>query len=368
MSIKAILDNIEVHKDLKKSLPINEDTMGLVRSYDRTPRIPTGSLQLDYAIGGGYPIGRVTEIFGEEHTGKTTLCFLAISHLLAAKPDAKICYMDFESAVDLPYAEKWGFETTTVDLFRPKTYEMGMDYVYEAVKQNVYDLIVVDSIAASATIKEQNMKIGDSDVATRARINTQFCNKITQPLTISKTALILINQTRANLNPFSYVDYTLPGGKAIGFVKSLSLRTLRGKALALKNMIGFPLRLKIMKNKTHSFYADEIESAILLQQVTDDGIVDIYGTDMVGDAIIVGKKVGIFTKENGEVMGSTGKWHCQGQYLGNSADSVKDYLVNHPEFFETVLIPHLYEKMTQTVEPAPNPVVEEYLLEEDEAL
>lgn len=350
MSFDKIAKTIVMGKDLK-SLKVNEQSLGLVKKFAPIPRLSTGSFMLDHALGGGYPVGRVIELFGEPGAGKTTLCYLAVSTLLNTNPTARILFVDFESALAPEYSLKWQLdpEEDNIDILRPVNLELGLEYIKKSVIADEYDLVIIDSIVSNSTIAEQNKNIGEHTMATRARIITDWLNTMTNPLLLSKTTMLVVNQTRANLNAISKSPYSLPGGKALKFAKSLSLY-IRENRKTFANTIAVPIKIRIAKTKVWKPYLDDIEVDIIIEK---DGE-DIYQVDILGEAYKIAKQIDFITNEDGTPLGKNRKSYYKDTFLGSSEEEVKRYFAEHVDFFQDTFLPALQERMANLNVPAPD--------------
>ena len=215
--------------------------------------IPTGAINLDAALGiGGIPKGRVTEIYGPEASGKTTLAL----HILAEaqKLEGVAAFIDVEHALDPVYAAKIGVDTENMLLSQPDGGEQALEIVETLVRSSAIDLIVIDSVAALVTRAEIEGSMGDTHVGLQARLMSQALRKLTSIISKSNTAVIFINQTRMKIGVPAYVNpETTTGGVALKFYSSVRIEVRRigsiKKIGAEAEIVGNRTRIKIVKNK-----------------------------------------------------------------------------------------------------------------------
>lgn len=213
------------------------------------PCIPTGSFELNKALGiGGYPKGRIIEIFGHESSGKTTLTLHAISE--AQKNGGTVAFIDAEHALDPQYAKAIGVNTKTLIFAQPDSGEQAMRVVLELINTSKVDLIVVDSVAALVPEAELNGEIGDNHVGLQARMMSQSLRKITGALNKTNTTIIFINQLREKIGVVFGNPQTTPGGRALKFYSSVRIETRKGKKIPGNEFDkGIEMKMKVVKNK-----------------------------------------------------------------------------------------------------------------------
>jgi recombination protein RecA len=213
------------------------------------PSISTGSLAVDRALGvGGVPRSRVTEIFGPEGGGKTTLAQHIVAE--AQKLGGTAVYIDMEHAVDLAYMAACGVDTSAVYFSQPDSSTDALNIVRKLVSSNTVDLIVVDSVAALTSVAELDADAGDQFMGVQARMMSQNLKTIVPSLGLSKTALVFINQTRIKIGVMYGNPETTPGGVALRFYSSVRMRVARKGTLGSKgNEHGICVGVKVMKNK-----------------------------------------------------------------------------------------------------------------------
>ena len=215
----------------------------------RIDSIPTGAINLDAAIGiGGIPRGRVTEIYGPESSGKTTLCLHVVAN--AQRAGGVAAFIDAEHALDTEYARKLGVDVENLLISQPDTGEQAMEIADILVRSGAVDIIVVDSVAALVPKAEIEGEMGDSHMGLQARLMSQALRKLTGAIARSKTSVIFINQLREKIGVMFGNPETTTGGKALKFYASLRLDIRRiGPVKEKEDVIGSHVRVKVVKNK-----------------------------------------------------------------------------------------------------------------------
>ncbi|WP_457637504.1 recombinase RecA [Oceanithermus sp.] len=281
--------------------------------------IPTGSLALDLALGiGGIPRGRVTEIYGPESGGKTTLALHIIAQ--AQKAGGVAAFVDAEHALDPVYARQLGVDVDNLLLSQPDTGEQALEIVELLVRSGAVDVIVVDSVAALVPRAEIEGEMGDSHVGLQARLMSQALRKLTGVLSKSNTAAIFINQIREKVGVMYGNPEVTTGGRALKFYSSIRL-DVRRKGQPIKKgdqPIANVVRVKVTKNKlAPPFREAELE---------------LYfgrGIDPVADLVTVAVDQGIIQK--------SGSWFSYGDVrLGQGKEKAADYLRANPEMIEEI--------------------------------
>ena len=223
--------------------------LGLDRARVRTPAISTGALNLDFATGvGGIPRGRVTEIFGPESSGKTTLTLHVIAN--AQKDGGVAAFIDAEHALDVQYAERLGVDVENLLVSQPDTGEQALEIAEVLVRSGALDVIVVDSVAALVPRAEIEGEMGDSHVGLQARLMSQALRKLTGAIGRSHAAVIFTNQIREKIGVMFGSPETTTGGRALKFYSSLRLDIRRIASIKEGNeQVGNRTRVKVVKNK-----------------------------------------------------------------------------------------------------------------------
>jgi recombination protein RecA len=275
--------------------------------------IPTGSLSLDLALGiGGIPRGRVTEIFGSEASGKTTLA----QHIIAEtqKLGGIVAYIDAEHALDPVYAANCGVNTDDLLISQPDFGEEALEITETLVRSGGVDVIVIDSVAALVPKAEIEGDMGDAHIGLQARLMSQALRKLTAAIGRSKTAVIFINQLREKVGIVFGNPEITPGGRALKFYSSVRIDLRRGDSIKQgSEIIGTRVRAKVVKNKT----------APPFRTATFDLMFN-HGISKEGDLIDLGVTMGLVKK--------AGAFFTYGETkLGQGRENTKEYLKQHPE-------------------------------------
>lgn len=284
--------------------------------------IPTGALNMDLALGiGGIPKGRITEIYGAEASGKTTLTL----HIAAQcqMNGGTVAFIDAEHALDVYYAKKLGVDIENLLLSQPDGGEHALEIVETLVRSNAIDLIVVDSVAALVPRQEIEGSMGDSHVGLQARLMSQALRKLTAVISKSNTAVIFINQTRMKIGAPPYTNpETTTGGVALKFYSSVRIEVRNAGAIKDANgenqVIGARTRVKIVKNK----FAPPFKT-IEFPIIFGDGISHL---DIILDMAIAH-----------DIIKKSGSWFSYGEIrLGQGADKTKVYMKENPAMIEDI--------------------------------
>jgi recombination protein RecA len=281
----------------------------------RVESIPTGAINLDAAIGvGGIPRGRITEIYGPESSGKTTLCLHVVAN--AQRAGGVAAFIDAEHALDTEYAKKLGVDVENLLISQPDTGEQALEICEILVRSGAVDIVVIDSVAALVPKAEIEGDMGDSHVGLQARLMSQALRKLTGAIARSKTSVVFINQLREKIGVMFGSPETTTGGKALKFYASLRLDIRRiGPVKEKEEVIGSHVRVKVVKNKVAPpfkqaefdiMYAEGISHVSLLVDIgSESGIIDksgawySYGTQRIGQGRENAK---MFLKDNPVMM------------------------------------------------------------------
>ena len=275
--------------------------------------IPTGSISLNAALGvGGYPKGRIIEIYGPESSGKTTLAIHAIAE--AQKAGGIAAFIDAEHAFDRFYAEKLGVDIDNLYISQPDNGEQALEIADQLIRSSAIDIIVIDSVAALTPKKEIEGDMGDSAVGLQARLMSQALRKLTSTISKTNTTCIFINQLREKIGVMFGNPETTTGGNALKFYASVRLDIRRVTSIKDgDNVIGNQVRVKIVKNKVAPpFRKAEFE------------ITFGEGISKIGEIVDLGVEYGIIKK--------SGSWFSYGESkLAQGRDAVKELLKDNPE-------------------------------------
>ncbi len=306
--------------------------------------VPSGSLGLDIALGiGGYPRGRIVEIYGPESSGKTTLALHAIASI--QRQNGTAAFIDAEHALDVTYAKKLGVKTDEMLISQPDYGEQALEIADMLVRSNAVDVIVIDSVAALVPKAEIEGDMGDSHVGLQARLMSQALRKLTGTVAKSQCLLIFINQIRMKIGVMFGSPETTTGGNALKFYASVRLDIRRigaikeaaagGKDPAV---VGNRTRVKVAKNKMAPPFR-EVEFDILYGQ----------GISHAGDVIDLATEANIVEK--------SGAWFSfQGERIGQGRENARGYLEQHPATLDKiealVLAKHGINRGGKVIEPA----------------
>ena len=287
--------------------------MGVNAPAIRVSAIPTGAVNLDAAIGiGGVPRGRITEIYGPESSGKTTLCLHVIAN--AQRAGGVAAFVDAEHALDIEYARKLGVDVDNLLVSQPDTGEQALEIAEVLVRSSAVDVVVVDSVAALVPRAEIEGEMGDSHVGLQARLMSQALRKLTGAINRSNTTVIFTNQIREKIGVMFGNPETTTGGRALKFYASLRIDIRRIGSIKDKEvLVGNKTRAKIVKNKV----APPFKQA-------DFDIMFNVGIDHYGIIVDLGV-------EN-EVVQKSGAWFSYGDVrLGQGRENAKQFLQENPK-------------------------------------
>jgi recombination protein RecA len=286
--------------------------MGSEKARVRVDAIPTGAINLDAAIGiGGVPRGRVTEIFGPESSGKTTLALHVVAN--AQKSGGVAAYIDAEHALDIEYARKLGVDVDNMLVSQPDTGEQGLEICDILVRSGSVDVVVVDSVAALVPKAEIEGEMGDAHVGLQARLMSQALRKLAGAINRSRTSVIFINQLREKIGVMFGNPETTTGGRALKFYASVRLDVRRiGPVKQGETVIGSQVRVKVVKNKV----------APPFRQAEFDIVYD-EGISHAGLVLDIAAEHGIIQK--------TGAWFAYNdQRIGQGRENAKLFLQDNP--------------------------------------
>ncbi len=274
--------------------------------------IPTGSVSLDLALGGGIPKGRVIEVYGPESSGKTTLTLHAIAEVQRAGGTA--AFIDAEHALDPAYAKRIGVDVQNLLLSQPDNGEQALEIVETLVRSNAVDLIVVDSVAALVPRAEIEGDMGDSHMGLQARLMSQALRKLTGVISRSNATVIFINQIRMKIGVMFGNPETTTGGNALKFYASVRMDIRRiGQIKQGDEIIGNRTRVKVVKNKIAPPFR-EAEFDIMYNQ----------GISATGDILDLAT--------NYEIVEKSGAWFAyEGAKIGQGREASKQYLADNPK-------------------------------------
>ena len=280
--------------------------------------IPSGSLTLDKALGiGGYPKGRIIEIYGPESSGKTTLTLHAIAQ--AQKQGGKAAFIDAEHAIDPVYAKNLGVDIDDLILSQPDSGEQALEIAEMLVRSGVIDLIVIDSVAALVPQVELDGEMGDAAVVLQARLMSKALRKLSGVMNKTNCTVIFINQLREKIGVMYGNPETTTGGRALKFYSSVRVEIRRSEQIKQNGeIIGNKANIKVVKNKVAPpFKTTQVDI--------------IYGKGISRDGEILDLAV------EGDIVEKSGAWYAyNGEKIGQGRENAKNFLIEHPAIFEEV--------------------------------
>ena len=280
--------------------------------------IPSGSLSLDKALGiGGYPKGRIIEIYGPESSGKTTLTLHAIAQ--AQKQGGKAAFIDAEHAIDPVYAKNLGVDIDELILSQPDSGEQALEIAEMLVRSGVIDLIVIDSVAALVPQVELDGEMGDAAVGLQARLMSKALRKLSGVMNKTNCTVIFINQLREKIGVMYGNPETTTGGRALKFYSSVRVEIRRSEQIKQNGeIIGNKANIKVVKNKVAPpFKTTQVDI--------------IYGKGISRDGEILDLAV------EGDIVEKSGAWYAyNGEKIGQGRENAKNFLIEHPAIFEEV--------------------------------
>lgn len=334
-------ENIEKRKALEVAMGQIEKQFGkgsVMKLGDRAAVdvavIPTGSLTLDMALGiGGYPKGRIIEIYGPESSGKTTLTLHAIAEV--QKQGGTAAFIDAEHAIDPVYAKNLGVNIDELILSQPDSGEQGLEIAETLVRSGAIDLVVVDSVAALVPQVELDGEMADQQMGLQARLMSKALRKLSGVMNKTDCTIIFINQLREKIGVMFGNPETTTGGRALKFYSSVRVEIRRSEAI--KNgteIVGNKVNIKVVKNKVAPPFKSTQVDIIYGKGISRDGEV----LDLAVDKDIVDK---------------SGAWYAyKGEKIGQGRENAKRYLVEHPD---------IMNEITEAIKASLMPVEEEEL-------
>src|SRR3954452_3441444 len=288
------------------------------RADRKVSTIPSGSLALDAALGvGGYPRGRIIEIYGPESSGKTTVALHAIAEVQAQGGQA--AFIDAEHALDPSYAQKLGVNIDELLLSQPDTGEQALEIAEALVRSGAVDIIVVDSVAALVPKAEIEGEMGDSHMGLQARLMSQALRKLSGSINKSNTIAIFINQVREKIGVMFGNPETTPGGRALKFYSSVRLEVRRAEVIKQGNeIVGNRTKIKVVKNKVAPpFRTAEVD------------IMYGEGISREGEIIDIGSELDIVQK--------SGSWYAYNdERVGQGKENAKQFLKENPDLRQEI--------------------------------
>ena len=288
------------------------------KADQRISTVPSGSLALDVALGvGGYPRGRIVEVYGPESSGKTTVALHAVAEV--QKNGGTAAFIDAEHALDPQYAEKLGVNIDELLLSQPDTGEQGLEIADALVSSGAVDIIVIDSGAALVPRAEIDGEMGDSHIGLQARLMSQALRKLSGTINKTKTIAIFINQIREKVGVMFGNPEITPGGRALKFYATVRLEVRRAEQLKSgTDIIGNRTKIKVVKNKVAPPF-----------KVAEVDIMYGEGISQVGELLDMAAEKDIIDK--------SGAWYSyKGDRIGQGRENVKNHMLAHPEMVAEV--------------------------------
>ena len=280
--------------------------------------IPSGALSLDIALGiGGFPRGRIIEIFGPESSGKTTVALHAIAE--AQKLGGIAAFIDAEHALDPVYARNLGVDVDNLIVAQPDTGEQALEIAEQLVRSGAVDIITIDSVAALVPKAEIDGEMGDSHVGLQARLMSQALRKLTGVLNKSNTVAIFINQLREKVGVMFGNPETTPGGRALKFYASVRLDVRKQEAIKVNGeVMGTRTKVKVVKNKVAPPFREAVFDIVYGKGISNEGCVLDLATDM-------------------NIVEKSGAWFAyNGQKIGQGRENAKQFLAQNPDIMKEI--------------------------------
>lgn len=315
MSKKSLNQTLQ---DLKKSF--GEDSinlLGTTEGWSSIERNKTGSLKIDNLVGGGYPKGRIIEIYGKESSGKSTVAMHAVAEV--QKSGGTAAFIDMEHAFNREYAKNLGIDINKLIFAQPSSGEEALDMTEALVKTGEVDIIVVDSVAQLIPQKENDLNMGDSALGLQARLMSQAMRKLVPSVNASSSSVIFINQTRDKIGVMFGSPETTSGGNALRFAASVRIKTqIIGQIKNDDRVVGVRIRVSTPKNKTFPPF-----------RKTEVDIIFGKGIDTLQEILDLAV---LF-----EIIKKSGSWYSyEDTKLGQGASNVKTLFEDNTEFLEEI--------------------------------
>lgn len=280
--------------------------------------VPTGALALDIALGvGGFPRGRIIEIYGPESSGKTTVALHAIAEV--QKLGGQAAFIDAEHALDPVYARNLGVNIDELLISQPDTGEQALEIAEALVRSGAVDIIVIDSVAALVPKAELEGDMGDAHVGLQARLMSQALRKLSGAISKSRTIAIFINQIREKVGVMFGNPETTTGGRALKFYASIRLEVRRAEALKQGNeLVGNRTKIKVVKNKVAPPFKQADVDIMFGEGISREGSIIDMGVEL-------------------DVIEKSGTWYSfEGERLGQGRENAKQFLKEHPEIADRI--------------------------------
>ncbi|MBD1373185.1 recombinase RecA [Hazenella sp. IB182357] len=311
-ALEMALRQIEKQFGKGSIMKLGEDTTTQVET------VSSGALALDIALGiGGFPRGRVIEVYGPESSGKTTVALHAIAEI--QKAGGQAAFIDAEHALDPVYARNLGVNVSELLLSQPDTGEQALEISEALVRSGAIDVVVIDSVAALVPKAEIEGEMGDSHVGLQARLMSQALRKLSGAINKSKTIAIFINQIREKVGVMFGNPETTPGGRALKFYSSVRLEVRRAETIKQGNdMVGNRTRIKVVKNKVAPPFKQCEVDIMFGEGISKEGSALDIATDL-------------------DIVNKSGAWYSfDGDRLGQGRENAKQFLKDHPHLYVNI--------------------------------
>jgi len=311
-ALDMALRNIEKQFGKGSIMKLGEST------HMQVETVSSGALALDIALGvGGFPRGRIIEVYGPESSGKTTVSLHAIAE--AQRAGGQAAFIDAEHALDPVYAGKLGVNIDELLLAQPDTGEQGLEIAEALVRSGAVDIIVIDSVAALVPKAEIEGEMGDSHVGLQARLMSQALRKLSGAISKSKTIAIFINQLREKVGIMFGNPETTPGGRALKFYSTVRLDVRRVESIKQGNdIVGNRTRIKVVKNKVAPPFKQADVDIMYGEGISKEGSIIDIGVEM-------------------DIVNKSGAWFSyEGERLGQGRENAKQFLKDNPEVSKTI--------------------------------
>jgi len=311
-ALEMALRNIEKQFGKGSIMKLGEST------HMQVEVVPSGSLALDIALGiGGFPRGRIIEVYGPESSGKTTVALHAIAEV--QKQGGQAAFIDAEHALDPLYASKLGINIDELLLSQPDTGEQALEIAEALVRSGAVDIIVIDSVAALVPKAEIEGDMGDSHVGLQARLMSQALRKLSGAINKSKTIAIFINQLREKVGVMFGNPETTPGGRALKFYSTVRLDVRRVETIKQGNdMVGNRTRIKVVKNKVAPPFKQADIDIMYGEGISREGSIIDIGTEL-------------------DIVNKSGAWYSyENERLGQGRENAKQYLKENVEISKVI--------------------------------
>jgi recombination protein RecA len=311
--------------------------------------VPSGALSLDIALGiGGYPRGRVIEIFGPESSGKTTLALHAIAE--TQKLGGIAAFIDAEHALDPVYARKLGVDVDNLVVSQPDTGEQALEITEQLIRSGAVDIITIDSVAALVPKAEIDGEMGDSHIGLQARLMSQALRKLTGVISKSKTVVIFINQLREKVGVMFGSPETTPGGRALKFYSSVRLDIRKQELIKINGeVMGTRTKVKVVKNKVAPPFREAEFDIVYGEGISNEGCVLDLGANL-------------------DIINKSGSWFAyNGQKIGQGRENSKQYLKDNPLIMKEIE-KKVRENFDKAFEKSMGEIPEAGTIEEQETL